>query len=273
MTEIIKKRRSISVKEKLAILSMVEGGEKLVKVARAFGISTSTASSIVKERFKIKLLAEHYRMSPNRKRMRLGLFKDIDEAVNIWVQQMRAKNSPLNGPMLQQKAKEFATQLGHKTFEPSTGWLFRFRERFGLTQKSIKEDDRSNIVTGVGMTDDEIVASVCPVNIPSERFLDTNVSIESYEPRACEIYEPRECESYEPREVIPLEVKPAVTFPEAAISFPEAIQSVEKLIMFLRDQEDVPDHIWTSLNTIEGYILLDLPEKYKQKKITDYFRP
>lgn len=45
---------------------------------------------------------------------------------------MRSKNIPISGPLLREKALEFARALGHDDFLASEGWLARFRERYGI---------------------------------------------------------------------------------------------------------------------------------------------
>ncbi|XP_054716906.1 uncharacterized protein LOC129226329 [Uloborus diversus] len=251
MVENIRKRKQISVKEKLEILNMIDCGEKLSAVARQFGISSSTASTIVKERFKIKLLSEHYNIAPERKRMRLGLFRDVDEAVNIWFRQQRNKNSPVNGPMLQQKAREFAVQLGHKNFEGSSGWLSRFRERFGLSMKVMRDEDHSDLMPGIGMTDDEIVASVYHSSLHLKTKRDNQE-------------QPTHSETEKSS-------KPVSTEPK--VDFKDAILCAAKLTCFFKRQENIPTHILKALHHVSDFMLNDLQEKLKQRKITDYFKP
>jgi len=50
---------------------------------------------------------------------------------------MRAKNIPINGPLLCERARSFARSLGFPEFMGSTGWLHRFRERCGISHKII----------------------------------------------------------------------------------------------------------------------------------------
>lgn len=287
MPENIRKRRSISVKEKLDILSMIDNGHKLSAVAREFGISSSTASTIVKERHKIKMLSNHYNIDPDRKRMRLGIYRDVDEAVHVWFRQMRMKNIPINGPMLQQKAREFAIQLGHQNFEGSSGWLFRFRERHGLTVKTMRDNDESNMYncSGVGMTDDEIVASVSqnqynPLNFfekdsgkdktnsksnkkdkvgNNDTIISNNLNNNNTNTTKSDIPE-----NYFVPEIELTDYEPTVTLSEA-------VSLSEKLTSFLKDH-DAPSNILESINTVNKFLDKDLREQMKQRKITDYFK-
>lgn len=50
---------------------------------------------------------------------------DIEEALMRWLKNARAKNLPVNEPLLTEKAQSFATQMGHDSFVCSNGWLAR----------------------------------------------------------------------------------------------------------------------------------------------------
>ncbi|XP_035219126.1 uncharacterized protein LOC118192297 [Stegodyphus dumicola] len=304
----VRKRRPISLQEKLEFLKMIDSGRPLLAVAREFGIPPSTARTIVKERLKVKLLSEHYNVPPGRKRMRLGLFRDVEEALHMWFRQMRTKNCKVNGPMLKQKAREFAQYLGHTNFEGSSGWLSRFRERYGLSVKAMEGDGNINVVTGIGMTDEEIVATVCAHNMHSEALLnkcstnseeivtdicpnsivsanyceEADRKTDELSSETSKFDSPLETSKFDSSTETPkfdssLETSKfdsSTSFQEfnLSIGLREAINLTEKLSCFLKQQDSVPDHVWKSLSTVEDFILLDLTERHKQRKITDYFK-
>ena len=49
-----------------------------------------------------------------------------------WFQCARSMNIPISGPLIQEKALEFATSLGINEFKASNGWLCRFNQRHNL---------------------------------------------------------------------------------------------------------------------------------------------
>ncbi|XP_054276524.1 tigger transposable element-derived protein 6-like [Macrosteles quadrilineatus] len=65
----------------------------------------------------------------NKKRCKSGEFKDVDECVLTWLKQCRDKNIPVSGPILQEKAIQYAESLGKKDFCASNGWLHNFKKR------------------------------------------------------------------------------------------------------------------------------------------------
>jgi hypothetical protein len=55
---------------------------------------------------------------------------------------MRAKNAPVSGPLLREKAREYTTALGHDEFQASVGWLNRFRDRNGIVAKVLCGEEK-----------------------------------------------------------------------------------------------------------------------------------
>ena len=73
----------------------------------------------------------------NQKRMNRVKFKALDDAVLLWLQEMRGKNIAINGPLLLEKATEFAHHLGETSFRASQGWLTKFKQRHGVICKVV----------------------------------------------------------------------------------------------------------------------------------------
>ena len=61
----------------------------------------------------------------------------VDRALYPWFKDARVKNVTLSGPILVEKAKDFAERLGVTDFTESTGWLDRFKSRHGIVMKRI----------------------------------------------------------------------------------------------------------------------------------------
>ena len=62
--------------------------------------------------------------------------KTIDRATFLWIKQVRAKNVPLSGPVIKEKANQLAREMGID-FVATNGWFHRFKARRGLCFKSI----------------------------------------------------------------------------------------------------------------------------------------
>lgn len=54
-------------------------------------------------------------------------YPDVEEALFSWFKDVRARNLPVSGDLLQTKAISLACLLGHHDFKGSSGWLQRFK--------------------------------------------------------------------------------------------------------------------------------------------------
>jgi len=71
----------------------------------------------------------------------------LDKALYAWFIQQRSTGAPISGPLLQEKAKHFFTQLNTETadreFKASTGRLEKFKTRHGIRNVSIQGEKLS----------------------------------------------------------------------------------------------------------------------------------
>ncbi|XP_050059747.1 tigger transposable element-derived protein 6-like [Aphis gossypii] len=49
-----------------------------------------------------------------------------------WLKPVRAKNIPVSGPIIQEKAREIAVRHGNHSFKASNGWLSSFKNRHNI---------------------------------------------------------------------------------------------------------------------------------------------
>ncbi|NXE88582.1 TIGD4 protein, partial [Menura novaehollandiae] len=128
----VRRKKSISIEEKIDIISAVESGKKKADIAAKYGIKRNSLSSIMKNKEKVLEAFETLRFDPERKRLRTAFYADLEEALMKWYRIAQCLNVPVNGPMLRLKANDFAQKLGHSDFKCSNGWLDRFKSRYGL---------------------------------------------------------------------------------------------------------------------------------------------
>ncbi|XP_054060076.1 tigger transposable element-derived protein 4 [Rissa tridactyla] len=129
---VVRRKKSISIEEKIDIISAVESGKKKAEIAAKYGIKKNSLSSIMKNKEKVLEAFESLRFDPKRKRLRTAFYTDLEEALVKWYRMAQCLNVPVNGPMLRLKANDFAQKLGHSDFKCSNGWLDRFKSRYGL---------------------------------------------------------------------------------------------------------------------------------------------
>ncbi|CAF2010715.1 unnamed protein product [Rotaria magnacalcarata] len=97
----------------------------------------------------VRQLGDNYKISKIIKVLsvnsRTKIDKKIDEIVFEWFAQQRAKQIPICGPILQEKARQVAEQLGYttETFKASNGWLEKFRNRHTISFRTINGESAS----------------------------------------------------------------------------------------------------------------------------------
>ena len=138
------KRRDLPLRDKVAIIRECEkAGSTQISVANEYGVSKSAVSKIMKRK-----AAYLERYSGDRcgnaeeKRQRDGKEPEVQEALAMWLDQKVHQGAKVTGPILKEKAKAFAEQMG-KAFEPSDGWLSRWKKRYNIVCRKEHGEKRS----------------------------------------------------------------------------------------------------------------------------------
>ncbi|KAK7586132.1 hypothetical protein V9T40_004008 [Parthenolecanium corni] len=134
-------RRAFSLDEKRCIIKKIQSGTKNIALCKEFGTSSSTISTIWRNRDKILLSTQH--VSNANKRFREPKNKNLDEALYVWFKQQRALKIPVSGPILQEKANNLARMLGLPDFNCTVSWIQRFRTRHGIVFGKITGESAS----------------------------------------------------------------------------------------------------------------------------------
>jgi len=132
-----KKRKKLSIEEKVSVIEAVNKGSSQRSVAKLFDVSKTQVQHIIA--IKDELLLEYQESfnsnTPKPKRHRKTNNEEINEATLNWFHERKAKNLPLSGSMLQEKALELARKSNNQTFKASNGWLHAFIRRNDIVLK------------------------------------------------------------------------------------------------------------------------------------------
>ena len=134
-------RKNLSVDQKIEALLDIDKGAKKCDVAKRFGVSACTISAWIRNRDKI--FETYDANTPNRKRQRLAAFADVEEALMRWFKQTRSSGVAISGPVVTAQARKFADALGYQDFQCFSGWLDRFKQRHGISGKSVTGESAS----------------------------------------------------------------------------------------------------------------------------------
>lgn len=75
-------------------------------------------------------------------------YDEVERAVYKWFL-VRSRNIPVSGPMIQQKARDFAFLLDKPDFNGGSGWLQGFKERYDIVGKTVTGESSAVDVDGV----------------------------------------------------------------------------------------------------------------------------
>ena len=125
----------LTLDQKQSILSRIDKGEKYSSICEHFAIAKSTISKIKNNREEI---LDQWKQNWNvdRKRKFYKTEKErINQATFEFFCMCRSKNISVTGWILQEKALGIAKELNHEDFKASSGWLDKFKKRFGISKK------------------------------------------------------------------------------------------------------------------------------------------
>ncbi|KAK6174557.1 hypothetical protein SNE40_017808 [Patella caerulea] len=128
-----RKLKILDLETKIQILKEVDEGQAPKScIAARFGIPPNTLSTILKNRQKLINVYESNLFSLNRKKFRLAKHPKLEDALCEWVEYARKQNIYVSGALLLEKATNLAGELGIINFNPTSGWLSRFKQRRGI---------------------------------------------------------------------------------------------------------------------------------------------
>ncbi|KAK8781737.1 hypothetical protein V5799_016922 [Amblyomma americanum] len=138
-----RKRKPLSLKEKLNILAVVDANpkKKRIDIANDLGLPASTVNTIVSKRKEIEGNALVF--GAGTKQARGARHGELEEALLKWFKQARASGVNFDGSILREKAMEIADVLGIDDFTASNGWISRFRARHAIAYRQVNGEAAS----------------------------------------------------------------------------------------------------------------------------------
>lgn len=153
-----RKHTTCTLQEKIEVLNRLDKGESATKLAVEFGVGKATIADWKKNRTKIEQFctSSSKKTLENRQTSKTSKFDKVDEALFLWFVQEREKETPLSGPIVQEKALQLNNLMkGDEEFVASTGWLDRWKKRHGIRQLTITGEQLSSDNAAAQMYIDE----------------------------------------------------------------------------------------------------------------------
>ena len=107
-------------------------------LATKYKISTGAVCNILKRKQEYLNDFESNQCHEVRRKIKNNLGRRIDEETYSWFVAQRAKKLPLSGPILQERARQIAAELGNNViFKASNGWFEKFKSRHNISYRAI----------------------------------------------------------------------------------------------------------------------------------------
>ena len=127
MSAVKQKLKNSKLKQKCQIIRQIEKGMTSKEASEKFGVPKNAISTWMKN--KDKLFEDLEQSSSDAKKMRGCDYEQVDKAVFKWFSLQRSQNVPIDGPILKEKALQFAKSFNFPTFKASDGWLDKWKKR------------------------------------------------------------------------------------------------------------------------------------------------
>ena len=141
-----RRRKMLTIQEKVKLLDMLDSGRKIVEVARHYDLNESTVRYIRKDEKNIRATAavsfnnEAKRVVTNRNQF----IVKMESALAMWIADCRKKNIPLDSLVIREKARRLyqlflaeenqpeSSSESITDFTASKGWFEKFQKRYQL---------------------------------------------------------------------------------------------------------------------------------------------
>lgn len=151
----LNKRNVVSIQTKIKILDKFKSGKTRKEICKEFQIAESTLSKIIKNSEALmtkKFSGKNLNIKKNRK----SQYDVLNKTMSKWFAQMAEKNTIITGPIILEKAEQFAIQLGID-FKPNSGWLHRWKKQENIRFRNIHGEASSGDVEAADLFKENVL--------------------------------------------------------------------------------------------------------------------
>ena len=131
MSAVKRKLKNTKLIKKCQIIRQIEKGMTNKEASEKFGVPKNPISMWMKK--KDKLFEGLEQSSSDAKKMRGCDYEQVEKAVFKWFSLQRSQNVPIDGPILKEKALQFAKSFNFPTFKASDGLLDKWQKGKEIT--------------------------------------------------------------------------------------------------------------------------------------------
>lgn len=128
-----RKRTVLSIQDKAKAIELSEKGLSSRKISEIFKCCKTQIINVLKRK-REALEDLECNVDPGRKRRRhITGNEEINELCWKWFQDATKRRICVTGPLLQEQARKFSSQLNNDSFKASNGWLESYRKRHNIS--------------------------------------------------------------------------------------------------------------------------------------------
>lgn len=131
-----RRRKVLSLAERVRVIDRAEKGDSARSIAKALGVGKTQIQGILAKKDSVLDLWKSGKNGNIQYLTSKSKNGDLNQLVWDWFTKARSRNMVVTGPLLQEKAKELAKEMGFENFSASNGWLDAFKKRYGAKSLS-----------------------------------------------------------------------------------------------------------------------------------------
>ncbi|KAK9737042.1 CENP-B N-terminal DNA-binding domain [Popillia japonica] len=117
------KRKDLTLREKVEVIKYVNKMKcRQSEVAKKYEISQAQLCKLLKRKYYV-LTDWRENLKLTQKRKRSGKELQVEGDLMEWFRERRARNVPICGPILKEKAEQIAERSGKSEFKATNGWF------------------------------------------------------------------------------------------------------------------------------------------------------
>ncbi len=125
-------RTALNLEQKVQVIKMSEGGSSARSIAEKLNVGKTQIQSILKRKADVLSDYESNVAGERKRKMRKTGNEEINHLCWEWFCDATARRINVSGPLLKEKALQFANDLKIETFKASNGWLDAFVKRHNI---------------------------------------------------------------------------------------------------------------------------------------------
>ena len=116
------KRKQLTLAERVKVIQRKKNGDSIKTLQEAFDVGRTQITVILRDK---DLIMQRWESGEDGSRKvkidKKSRYQDVNYKLLVFFQETRARNIPLNGPMLKARAMQYSLELGLDDFQASNG--------------------------------------------------------------------------------------------------------------------------------------------------------